>query len=1077
MKNWLKLFFIAFVSVATAQEKNYTAEQAHAHNDYEQLQPFQLAYQEQFGSMEADIHLYAGQLFVAHDNKEIKPARTLQKLYLDPINTHISKITKLQLLIDIKTDAISTLEALIKLLQTYPEIIQSNRIRLVISGNRPPATQWITYPSYIQFDGRLETEYTTEQLSKVALLSESYFKFVKPSSPWPLHENDRQRLKQVIQQGQQLGKPVRLWAHPDFPEAWEEMMRLGLDYINTDKIIALSDFLTSRNKQTRLLPYNRIIQSAGEVIRYGKPDLENHALDVTPIPSSALVAVMERYGIFVIDPQSKKTIAGYRFTEMPPHTRFMSTYSGIKSFIANDKTYIVWGAAERDGGKAALMVAEWNNGLSGITDFPIARDTPADNAIPNDIAVVQTKGKTSLYIALNGNNKLIKFDWNTKKTEWSAATGVAPFGVAKAGNKIFVSNWAGAIPTDTSKERAGVPWGLAYTDPRTGATASGTLSVFDETDGRFIREIEVGLHPNAIISSKDEKYIYVANGSSDAISVVNTHSLIVSETIPVGIQRSSLDLQGSTPNGLALNASGDILYVSNGLDNAVVHVALSKKSGGRVNGSSTIKGRIPTEAYPAGLLVKDEQLIVANLESDGANVIDARKKARSIHHELASVSIIAIPSAEKLQEYTGLVAQYNALNRIDLLALKPRPHMQPVPVPERLGEPSVFKHVVYIIKENKTYDQVFGDMEDGDGDSSLCVFGMKTTPNTHALAKQFGLMDNYHASGKSSAEGHQWTDAGMVSDYVEKNVRAWFRSYPHRQTDALVYNKSGFIWNHALDHGKSVRVFGEACETMYDTKLQWKELYEQYKGGIKPNWYNASTIARLRPIISTTFPDCDNMVFSDQQRADIFMQEWKQYEQGDSLPNLMILSLPNDHTAGTSPEFPTPDAMVADNDLALGRIVDMISKSKYWDSTVIFITQDDSQSGWDHVSAYRTVGLVVSPYSAGKLINTHFNQVSMLRTMEQILGIPPMNIMDATSRLMTDCFNTTKKSQVFNYLPNHIPLDKMNKPLQALSGKERKFAEISQREIFREVDGGEDDRMNRVIWHYTKGDVPYPGKK
>jgi phospholipase C len=367
-------------------------------------------------------------------------------------------------------------------------------------------------------------------------------------------------------------------------------------------------------------------------------------------------------------------------------------------------------------------------------------------------------------------------------------------------------------------------------------------------------------------------------------------------------------------------------------------------------------------------------------------------------------------------------------------------------------------------------------MKEGDGDSSLCVFGMKTTPNTHALAKQFGLLDNYHASGKSSAEGHQWTDAGMVSDYVEKNVRAWFRSYPHRQTDALVYNKSGFIWNHALDHGKSVRVYGEACETKYDTKLQWKQLYEQYKAGIKPNWYNASTIARLRPIISRTFPDCDNMVFSDQQRADIFMQEWKQFEEGDSLPNLMILSLPNDHTAGTSPEFPTPDAMVADNDLALGRIVDMISKSKYWDSTVIFITQDDSQSGWDHVSAYRTVGLVVSPYSSGKLVSSHFNQVSMLRTIEQILGIPPMNIMDATSRLMTDCFNTTKKSQVFNYLPNNIPLDKMNKPLQALSGKERKFAEISQREIFREVDGGEDDRMNRVIWHYTKGELPYPSK-
>jgi phospholipase C len=537
------------------------------------------------------------------------------------------------------------------------------------------------------------------------------------------------------------------------------------------------------------------------------------------------------------------------------------------------------------------------------------------------------------------------------------------------------------------------------------------------------------------------------------------------------------NIQGSTPNGLALNKSNDALYVANGLDNAVAWIALGRNSGGGTKGTSQVKGLIPTEAYPAGLVEWNKKLIVANLESEGANVIDKRKNARSIHNELASISIIDIPDTEKLQEFTTKVAQYNLVSSVDLLALQPRKNVKPVPVPERLGEPSVFKHVVYIIKENKTYDQVFGDLGFGNGDSSLCVFGERITPNTHALARQFGVMDNYHASGKSSAEGHQWTDAGMVSDYVEKNVRAWFRSYPHRQADAMVYNKSGFIWNHALDHGKTVRVFGEACETVYDNKLKWLDLYNRYLNGQAPDWHNESTIARLRPIISADFPDCDNMVFSDQQRADLFIKEWKQSEKNNSLPNLMVLALPNDHTAGTSPDFPTPDAMVADNDLAVGRIVDMISKSKNWDSTVIFITQDDSQSGWDHVSAYRTVGLVVSPYSSGKLIRSHFNQVSMLRTIEQILGIPPMNVMDATSRLMTDCFQQTMKSQKFNFLKNNIPLDKMNKPLNALTGKAKKFAEISQHEIFKEVDGGEDDKMNRVIWYYTKGELPYPSKQ
>jgi hypothetical protein len=391
-----------------------------------------------------------------------------------------------------------------------------------------------------------------------------------------------------------------------------------------------------------------------------------------------------------------------------------------------------------------------------------------------------------------------------------------------------------------------------------------------------------------------------------------------------------------------------------------------------------------------------------------------------------------------------------------------------------MGEPSVFKHVVYIIKENKTYDQVLGDVKNGNGDSSLCVFGEKYTPNTHALVKQFGGMDNFYASGKSSAEGHQWTDAGMVSDYVEKNVRAWFRSYPHRQEDALVYNKAGFIWNHALAYGKTVRVFGEACETEYDKKLTWFDLYKQYEQGIKPTWYNTTTIDNLQPIISPTFPDCDNMVFSDQQRASIFIEEWNQLAAKDSLPNLMVLSLPNDHTAGTSPNFPTPFAMVADNDLALGRIVDMISKSKYWDSTVIFVTEDDSQGGWDHVSAYRTVGMVISPYTSNKMVHTNYNQVSMLRTIEQILGIPPMNTMDATSRVMTECFQKIKNTSSYTAVPNRVPLNEKNKSLSSLKGIEKRYAEISQNEVFNEVDGGQDDMMNKILWYYVKGHQKYP---
>jgi YVTN family beta-propeller protein len=639
---------------------------------------------------------------------------------------------------------------------------------------------------------------------------------------------------------------------------------------------------------------------------------------------------------------------------------------------------------------------------------------------------------------------------------------VAPYGLAISNKKVFVTNWAGMTVLDTTKSTAGVPWGLAYTNPLTGATNNGTVSVFS-IDGKSIKEIEVGLHPNAIVAAPNSNLVYVSNGSSDEVSIINTQENKLIKNIPVGILGQ--DLQGSTPNALFISKDNKKLYVSNGLDNAVfVYDLIKNKS----------DGFIPTEAFPAGLLIKNNHLIVANLESDGANVVDSVKKARSIHQELASVSIIPIPSQEKLNYYTTQVKKQNLIQKVTQWALPARTNIQPVAVPERLGEPSVFKHVVYIIKENKTYDQVLGDVTSANGDSSLTIFGKRITPNMHALTKQFGLMDNFYASGKSSAEGHQWTDAGMVSDYVEKNVRAWFRSYPHRQEDALVYNKAGFIWNHALSFGKTVKVYGEACETNYDRKLKWADLYKQFINGIAPNWNNTTTIDNLNPIIHPTFPDCDNIAFSDQQRADLFIQDWEAMEQKDSLPNLMVLSLPNDHTAGTSPDFPTPNAMVADNDLALGRIIEKISKSKSWENTVVFVTQDDSQGGWDHVSAYRTVGLVASAFSKKGTVHSKYNQVSMLRTIEQILGLPPMNTMDATSRLMTDCFTDKINNQNYTALPSNIALNEMNMPLNTLKGTAKKMALQSQNEVFNEVDGGKDDTMNKIIWFYAKEMIPYP---
>jgi hypothetical protein len=365
----------------------------------------------------------------------------------------------------------------------------------------------------------------------------------------------------------------------------------------------------------------------------------------------------------------------------------------------------------------------------------------------------------------------------------------------------------------------------------------------------------------------------------------------------------------------------------------------------------------------------------------------------------------------------------------------------------------------------------------GDGDSTLTIFGKKVTPNTHRLCHEYTLLDNFYASGKCSAEGHQWTDASIVTDYVEKDVRAWFRSYPHVQEDALVYAPTGFLWDNALKHGKNVRIYGEASVPEYSNQETWTSIYTGFLNGKKFEFRNKTTIKTVESILSKSYPSYDNHQIPDVLRAQSFIEELNAYEkmEGDQLPELMVMALPNDHTGGTRPGLPTPRAMVADNDVALGQIIEAVSKSRFWKNTVIFVTEDDSQDGWDHVSAYRTVGLVISPYSrTGKLIHTNYNQPSMVRTIEQILGLPPMNIMDATAMPMFDCFEPEANLTPYKALKNQVPLDEMNPPLSALKGTQLHFAQKSMEPQFDGIDSGNDELFNRILWFAKKGKTKYP---
>jgi len=831
-----------------------------------------------------------------------------------------------------------------------------------------------------------------------------------------------------------------------------------------------------------LLPYNRWIDPAGTQIYFGNKEQENHALDVALSPDGKWLAVEGRYEVVILSASTHKIVTTFELKKYFSNKFPMNTFSGICWRQEANLTQLFWGATGKE--SSIVVKATWDNGKFTDSDFiPFVKESPAETALVNEVLYRNESGKPTLYVVLNGNNKVVSLDPDTKTINWCSLVGVAPFGITKANGKIYVTNWAGGQPDKNDRNVAGVPWGIAKVNDLNGATREGTVSVLDPATGKVLKEITVGMHPNNIVSGSDGKFIYVSNANSDEVSVISSENDKVTETISVRLNAEKNGYWGDSPNGLALARDNQTLYVCNGMDNALAVVSLGKKATvGSSLKSSTMKGFIPTGAYPGAAVVSPDNLLwVANIEAEGSGIpfyTEGSNKAKyNSHKEMASVSAIPIPVNGELHAYTERVIASNQHFRLDLTAKLPRKKREPVPVPERIGEPSVIKHVLYIIKENRTYDQVLGDMKKGDGDSTLTVYGKNVTPNIHQISDQYVLLDNFHASGKCSAEGHQWTDASIVTDYVEKSVRAWIRSYPHVQYDALVYSPTGFIWDNALAHGKSVQIYGEACSCEFKTPQTWSSIYKGFLNKEKLEFTNHTTIKPVEAILSQTFPSSDNHLVSDVQRADIFIKELHDCEQqdGDQLPELMVMALSNDHTSGTRPGLPTPRAMVADNDLAMAQIVEALSKSKFWNNTAIFVTEDDSQDGWDHVSAYRTVGTIISPYTrTASVIHTNYNQVSMVRTIEQILGLPPMNIMDATAMPMFDCFSAQPDLTPYQALKNNVPLDEMNPDLRALKGTALRYAKRSMEPQFDGIDDGDEDLFNKILWFAAKGKTPYP---
>ncbi len=405
-------------------------------------------------------------------------------------------------------------------------------------------------------------------------------------------------------------------------------------------------------------------------------------------------------------------------------------------------------------------------------------------------------------------------------------------------------------------------------------------------------------------------------------------------------------------------------------------------------------------------------------------------------------------------------------------------------MPQRNGEPSVFKHVVYIIKENRTYDQVLGDVKKGEGDPQLCIFGEEVTPNEHKLVDEFVLLDNFYCNGVCSADGHQWTDEAYVTDYIEKAFGGWPRSYPYPGGDAMAYAPSGFLWDNVLAHKKTLRVYGEFTSA----RVSWKnpqrkespkylDVYRDFvdrKGQVEVQ--ATATIKTLEKYIcptATGFP----LTVPDVYRGAQFIDELKQYEQKGELPNLLMMMLPMDHTMGTKPNWPRPESCVANNDLALGQIVEAVSHSKFWPETCIFVVEDDPQMGFDHIDGHRTVAMVISPYTRRSAVDsTNYNQTSMVRTIELMLELPPMNQIDASATPMSSCFTDRPDLTPYDAVPNQIPLDRMNPDLAKIKDpRELHWAQESMKLNLDEEDKADENTFNRILWHARKGrDDTYP---
>ena len=850
-----------------------------------------------------------------------------------------------------------------------------------------------------------------------------------------------------------------------------------------------------------VLPVNQVLTPAGKQIEL--PGMRAEALALSPDGKLLVVSGLTS-ALLVLDPATGETLqrvqlpkvrkgapsdaASANFLDYDGHSQI--SYNGLafspdgkRLALSNVNGDVKLFAVEKDG-----TVKPWR-----VVALPEAKAPHRNAEVPAGLAF-SVDGKR-LYVCGNLSNRLLEIAVEAGKVRKTYDVGVAPFAVVVVGHKLYVSNWGGRRPGADDLTGPAGHGTVVRVDTERFIASEGSVTVIDLATGQQ-SELVAGLHASALAVAPGGRYVVCANAMSDNLSVIATATDTMVEKIWAKPRPD--DLLGASPNALAFAPDGRTLYVANGTQNAVAVIRFDP-----ADKESRLLGLIPVGWYPGAVCFDAvrQQLCVANIKNitpaprkrlsvvSGESVDDAPQadgfNSKQYH---GTVSLVPLPKPDELPRLSQVVWDNLRQPRIAAALQPPRPGQPPRAIPERIGEPSLIRHVVYIIKENRTYDQVLGDISSANGDDRLCIFGEGVTPNQHKLVREFTLLDNTCCSGILSADGHQWSLTAFGTDYLEKSFCGWPRSYPDgceaRDADALAYAPSGFIWDNARRHRVSLRNYGEF---MYST-THWCDEQKKGKPGFRDcfeAWHTQSdaiafgcapNVESLRAFSPTNTVGW-SLEVPDQVRADFFLCELKEFEARGEFPQLVILYLPNDHTSGTKHNCPTPAAMVADNDLAMGRVVEGLSHSSFWKDLAIFAIEDDPQAGFDHVTGYRTTAYIAGPYvKRHAVISTQYNTTSLLRTMEQILGLPPMNQFDASAVPMSDCFTDAPDLTPFTAVANNIPLDRMNPGSKTALGRQRyRDMLASERMDFSQPDKAPEDALNRILWRAMHdSDVPYP---